>query len=219
MQVYLLHIHNVHHIPKDALLHWDLITVKATGKQWTHCDYQETSLKWFCFVTRCKRRSWLTRSQNVTGKYCPHRYTFNCLKLFIQGCMDPCLLCCLDQIVTFHLDIVADIIADRNFVAYLLQCFDMLQIQWWYWVGCIVFSFNLNYFNIFSLPSPSYFGSCNCCSLNQFFSDPYLWTWDIQKIENPSLLTIFWNFAPTTMQHSWLLRSPFYIVLTNQIAS
>jgi len=33
--------------PKDALLGWDLVTVGAILVQWTHCQFQETNLKWF----------------------------------------------------------------------------------------------------------------------------------------------------------------------------
>ncbi len=32
---------------KGALLNWDLVTVEATGGQWTHCHVQETSFRWF----------------------------------------------------------------------------------------------------------------------------------------------------------------------------
>jgi len=32
--------------PKDALLGWDLVTMRAILVQWTHCHVQETNLKW-----------------------------------------------------------------------------------------------------------------------------------------------------------------------------
>ncbi len=47
--------------PKAALLDWDLVTVEDIWVKWTHCNVQETSLRWFekpvwddlSFVTWC----------------------------------------------------------------------------------------------------------------------------------------------------------------------
>ncbi len=50
LQICRLHIHDANppH-PKDALLDWDLVTVKVIWVKWTHCYVQETSLRWFEF--------------------------------------------------------------------------------------------------------------------------------------------------------------------------